>query len=127
MPNEQALNKKLAEWAGFRLDATGVNKEIPVWVEPDGKIPFTPAEYYLDGINYHLPDFSNSLDACFKWLVPKLPDYYITFTIYPDNIVEAYIMYYPNGKDNALEEAYGQGETSALALCLAIEKLIDKE
>ena len=95
--DEQALNKKLAEFAGF------VRYEN--W-EKD------------------LPDFPQSLDACFKWLVPEslkklmemgyAPPLMALFTRWYDEIV-------------TLKGDSSKVDTAALALCLAIEKLIDKE
>ncbi len=60
--NEQKLNKKLAEWAGLkqvpRYDGTDMSN--PLWLYPDGN---------HDNL---CPGFTQSLDACFKWLVPKV-------------------------------------------------------
>ena len=119
--DEQTLNKKLAEWVGFiyRVDAPleviiGGN----VWRYPEGKC------------HKHLPNFTESLDACFKWLVPKLYKMdgfrllsyqYIGFA----RDVRLYrhswgIHYESNSKTN-----YSADDEPALALCLAIEKLID--
>ena len=66
---EQELNKKLAEWAGFtyKFGKEMWNyeryKETNAWWEaPNGR-------RFKD-----LPDFTQSLDACFKWIVPKVID-----------------------------------------------------
>lgn len=94
------LNKKLAEWAGLHPRERS-----------DG--------HTIERIDQ--PNFTNSLDACFKWLVPKLQgmgatvclDILLTCTL-------ATIVY--------KAEMYEASEkVPALALCLAIEKLIDKE
>lgn len=96
------LNKKLAEWAGFKEKGTGY-----VW--PDRRFD-------------KVPDFTESLDACFRWLVPKLHQ----VTIIQEFNSEAYA-------DVVIQPEYEYlhykewAETPALALCLAIEQLIDKE
>jgi len=99
MMNEQALNKKLAEWAGFRITTQSYTDFEPVrderWWQPDG----------FEG----KPNFIQSLDACFKWLVPKLRyDLWVHDMILIDWI-----------------SSVCRGANPALALCLAIEKLTD--
>ncbi len=102
----QALNKKLAKWwypEGHLL----------------GSMPSTGDILWGTKERQEWVNFPDSLDDCFKWLVPKLQD----FTM---------------GRHFLLNEFYFQAvdkatytesrcETPALALCLAIEKLIDSE
>lgn len=96
------LNRKLAEWAGFKLDLWDGKA---YWVTPDG----------FPGSS--VPDFTHSLDACFKWLVPKLKGLcYLDFTYQQELMCEI-------SGDDWLYDA--EGETPALALCKAIEKMID--
>lgn len=90
--NEE-LNKKLAEWAGVK-----------------------PHPVYPTGYDY--PYFTDSLDACFKWLVPKLESYELKLN---------YKKHCAWVKLPTKYTEFGMAETPALALCLAIEKLIDKE
>ena len=92
---KQKLNEKLARWAGCE----------------DGYIT-------LMGIRYSY--FTNSLDACFKWLVPKL-DY---FCLQREDAGRGFYADVSIGEQYA---EYYQGETQPLALCLAVEKLIDEE
>jgi len=101
----QELNEKLAEWAGFHSvhyrdgETHGYDtKEALYWLQ-----------------------FTQSLDACFKWLVPKIQD--------DDYSQEVTIYQYPNGWGCYIGDMrkYQVAETPALALCLAIEKLIDSE
>ena len=105
----QELNKKLAEWAGIN----------PIPME---KIYYDHSTEIVED----LPNFTQSLDACFKWLVPKLnleedELYGITFTYnQPDGGITCSV-----ATEKKLSQA--QGGNSALALCLAIEKLIDGE
>jgi hypothetical protein len=118
--NEEELNRKLAEWAGFEEQYNSgsyMNIEVAEysWYDPKGN---------KCGI---LPDFTQSLDACFKWLVPKLfnpddifyrnPIVHIFFDT-PSNVVVRLSV-----RDF---ESYQRAENPALALCLVIEKLIDE-
>lgn len=108
----EELNRKLAEWAGFkgtkvrRYLVGGSSELVNGWEAPDGKL------------SELRPNFTASLDACFKWLVPKLGgwmmrnyDFGTAAVVWIDN-----------------EESYKAiAETPALALCKAIEQLIDEE
>ena len=62
---QDTLNKKLAEWAGFQT-MTWIN-----YPTRSPRIVKTP-----DGVvgSMELIDFTESLDACFKWLVPEAID-----------------------------------------------------
>ena len=100
--NEQELNKKLAEWAGWKYDEPSDG-----WWKPTG---------HYDG---RQPNFTQSLDACFKWLVPRL---WIC-----DIRLEEGIFWFVRVAHPDYGEGKADGEDLALALCLAIEKLIDNE
>jgi len=79
-----------------------------------------------DGMAYReLPDFTESLDACFEWLVPKLSieGYGVEIKNYSDGKFGARVTL----TKSVWESEDAEAETPALALCLAIEKLIDKE
>ena len=110
MIDEQELNRKLAEWAGFKEAnikkhfywEIGGNR-MPKWKEPE------------HDCHIKLPKFTRSLDACFKWLVPKLKS---GVTVYAST--DGYSAYL-GLHDYESEET----KEPALALCLAIEKLID--
>lgn len=112
--SEQELNKKLAEWAAIEVLHFNDDKhrhyrfggEYDIWHEDE-------------------PDFLHSLDACFKWLVPKLKEMGLTITLYFGiESIFANIGY----PDTDIRESIFLGEagTPALALCKAIEKLIDE-
>ena len=111
MVNQEELNKKLAEWARFWHDKGGDSlSDIhvrPRWCSP------SPRYRKLEP-----PNFTQSLDTCFKWLVPKLEGN--IWLINADYSWEFSIM--SRGK-----QFIGKAETPALALCKAVEKLIDKE
>ncbi len=121
--NKQELNKKLAEWAGFEFGTgtvdfpdIGVTEVVDGWHYPNKT--FVPKWATMDG---GLPNFPESLDACFKWLVPKLGSKDLLIWIRCDNIPRVTIT--DAIKDEVLITVLGK--ELALALCLAIEKLID--
>ncbi len=103
------INKKIAEWVGFEFDGGR-------WYEPNVKHSIVN-QYYE---NYRfLPDFTTSLDALFKWVVPE---------IQKTNEIEIVM---PPGDEGRAIVRIGHQEsvdenTLALALCYAVEKLIDR-
>lgn len=110
--DNQKLNEKLAKWAGFRQLPVGKSgfhwercQRVGNWMPPEETDTWQSRD--------HLPNFTDSLDACFKWLVPKL---------YPSKLdklgLEALV-------NNAICDSIENKCSVALALCLAIEKLID--
>ena len=109
---QDKLNIKLGEWAGFRQLPKG-NKgfhyehteKVMDWMSPN--------ETQLFMSRRNVPNFTDSLDDCFEWLAPK--DY-------------QQILFQPDGYcciiiDDKLYE--GSGETLAASFCSAIERLID--
>ena len=112
MPNE--LDEKLAKWAGFVYDppnekARGYGlKPCGMWIAPDGNF------------DSELPDFVNSLDDCFEWLVPKLWAIQLS-VINTMGDRASMAMVDLDGDLFASDFA----KTPALALCKAIEKVID--
>lgn len=106
MIDEKALNEKLAKWAGFKYQYKPISYGGP----PAKRNGWYNDTEFLE----ELPGFTRSLDACFKWLVPKL-----------DKAVALYWFHGPEGwtaKIGAIIQA--RDDSPALALCLAIEKLI---
>ena len=109
MPDD--LNRKLAEWAGFKYNNYGVYEyehkdtriEDPYWTNPTGQKCKT------------YPHFPSSLDACLKWLAPGI-DGYVIYT-YGDEVRVSV------SKD--LESFTGADKHPAMAFCKAIEQLID--
>lgn len=115
---KQKLNEKLAKWAGFMEIhdiQTGAIFGDRLW---------TPNRVYWDEdrkwVWKNKLNFTDSLDACFKWLVPKL-DYYCLTPEYDGR------GYYADASIGNAYAEYFQGETQPLAFCLAIEKLIDTQ
>jgi len=68
--------------------------------------------------------FTDSLDACFKWLVPKLNSLVLSYRGY-DKKYGAVVSIEPG----TLEFTFVSNltESPSLSLCLAIEKLIDSK
>jgi len=125
MPNE--LNEKLAKWAGFRKEH---NFRREVWLRPDDDESEWPiVEFdgeYVTKMPFKahtrpLPDFCNDLSACFTWLVPKLVQVQITCTHGLDTQA---IVYRDPSQEPSFAEVHGY-LAPALALCKAIEKVID--
>ena len=110
------LNQKLAEWRwpdGYR----------------QGLYPQTGQVLWGNNQESHWVDFPHSLDVCLEWLVPKLSQngYFIT------SMSQDYPYWFciiEGGNDEIYANAdsgVSKDETPALALCKAIEKLIDRE
>ena len=116
--NEQKLKEKLAEFAGF-VEKTG--KYYPEeHTSSYGKYWAFPDESHQYGSEP--PDFIHSLDLCFKWLpVPSM-------SVGKDIDARGKVYFIGVASLDGLNNSYGEDKTStSLALCLAIEKLIDGE
>lgn len=111
---EQELNKKLAKWAGC-YEAINKYTGLVCWWYPDGYIHGSAAP----------PQFTDYLDLCFKWLVPKLNDMGEKVRMISQPRSGGAFFCAVGGK--YLAHACVYAETPALALCKAIEKLIDGE
>ena len=110
MRSVEDLNKKLAEWAGFTIYLP--MKHSVNWNYPNDR-----------SVYVELPVFTESLDACFRWLVPKViksADYSIIIT----QDLARCVGYIRPTQGGAQYEAI-DNQSPARALCLAIEKLID--
>ncbi|KKK64628.1 hypothetical protein LCGC14_2982290 [marine sediment metagenome] len=107
--NAKELNKKLAEWAEIRY--------VKHTVQVCGQMIERYEWHYPDGSFHHCaPDFPLSLDACFKWLVPK---YIRALEDSGLHTAAAWSRMFSNWLNNMVAIT---GENPALALCLAIEK-----
>ena len=79
--------------------------------------------YVLHNIKiYFAHKFTSSLDACFKWLIPKVGKVIIQFDNNFNHWYCSLVLW-----DNPKGITIAKEETPALALCLAIEKLSDGE
>lgn len=112
---KQTLNEKLARWAGFA--EADIRKRFYFAIGGERL-----AKWYRPGSEYSdkLPNFANSLDACFKWLVPKLRAITINNPLDKPNEWQVDI-FAGGGIGKLLDRTYGEAETPALALCLAVE------
>ena len=102
--NEE-LKKKLAELAGLERIYKATNGG---WYYYE----------YQEGENKPIPNFPESLDACFELLVPKAIDKLADIDL--STSTEAYYKLF----EMWLKQAENS-EVNALALCLAIEKLLE--
>ena len=116
--DEQVLKRKLAEWAGWKYKADSpYSRETSYgWQAPNDWLWQNSP-----------PDLTNSLDACFKWIVPE--NCSVCFNHMKGNVV--CLLTIPKGTGIYGSYVISSGKVSkgedALALCLAIEKLIDGE
>lgn len=115
----EELNKKLAE-------RVGIKPEIFYSIEPQFEQTRDSVSVYNKSrkIKEYL-NFTVSLDLCFKYLVPKLFAYSIHTIWRTNDLVSELSMaeVWANTRTSYKAEA----KTPALALCKAIEKLIDEE
>ena len=104
--DERELNKKLAEWAG--------------WKEVDFPLIFNLETPIIRGIVQGQPMraefFTQSLDACFNWLVPKGIEKLMSCGF---SSMTAYTILLDRMRDLII----WKGNAPALALCLAISKI----
>ena len=122
--DENELNKKLAEWAfgeqGIELGKTFHGEQVIYRRTTCNELD---KEWNIEVLQ---PLFTQSLDACFKWLAPKLEHYSLWSGV-------SRTMTPPTACNNAevwIEHKYGYGDSKdslALALCFAVEKLIAVE
>ena len=119
---KQKLNEKLAKWA--RL------KDVQVFLDHSGKVTKIQCEKPNYSQLYEIIEpFTDSLDACFKWLVPKLV-WWDMWSFEDTNIKgkrkEKFISASAQLK-NGQKPQNIIDKNPTLALCLATEKLIDIE
>jgi len=105
------LNEKLARWAGF-TQTVGESLE-GIWTFPE-----------RSRASNMLPNFTEDLNACFKWLVPKFNWFILSGGAMGDHFTAECRLY--EQKEIGHKRVFGEAETPALALCKAIEQLIDK-
>jgi len=116
---ETDLNRKLAEWAGFEkgVGLKTFRKEGGTLYTQTNSWWRTPKVGKYRGEYENLPNFTQSSDACFTWLVPKIrEEAEIILCIHPVGVA---CFIYADGATYV-----GEAETPSLALCLAILKLI---
>lgn len=118
------LNRKLAKWAGF---IEGDIKKHYYWETFGARV----AKWQEPGKEWHikLPNFTESFDALFEWIVPELKeiDIEFDFTFTEDEggrMCEVTLQPF-TGYGNTRVYYSARDYNPALALCLAIEKLIE--
>ena len=121
---KQELKEVLGRWAGFRWHVRreyvhGYLMHGGSWVE--GHWDYK-GECSVEGTVFEgLPDFPQSLDACFKWLVPKAIDIIMAEQGCSSDLAYAILF------KKWLQELELDMPNAALALCLAIKKLIKEK
>jgi len=118
-----ALNNKLAQWR-FGTAST---------VHPfhcgfiSNRIIITVGKKKNEQTLYAGEKFTESLDACFKWLVPKLNSFVCPYQTNLKNIRDGWhvMLYGLTDSPYLPKRLEAEAETPSLALCLAIEKLVD--
>jgi len=127
---KQKLNEKLARWAGWRQLPQGKQgyhcsyidgKQVRAmnWLAPQ----YSDKEWYCS--SPIPPRFADSLDACFKCLVPKVWASGFWMQLLGDGILGWDCrIHHLSSNDNY---SIYQHKELVPALCLAIEKLIDRE
>lgn len=113
------MNEKLAKWRWPDVDDL---------IEVDEEHIFMV--WHSKGTNLTIHRFTESLDACFKWLVPKLS--FPTILLSSDAECDGTPCWLcelseRDVYDQVTTQVSQWAETPALALCKAIEQLIDKE
>ena len=105
MTDQEKLSEKLAIWAGLRQNKLGV--------------------YGIRDTNgsFHKPDkmFTDSLDACFKWLMPEF------IKAFHNNPLAIELLLIDWREDIKHASQFADVSFYAKRFCLAIEKLIDAE
>jgi len=118
MPDQEIIQEAIAKWLGFHKVPSNYSTQAFLWEAPNG------------GHSIDIPDFMESLDACFEWLVPKINYWRITndeLGIFYGK-VEADIRIHTNRNPNKFmgwEYGSAKADTAALALFLAIDQLIN--
>ena len=104
----------------YRMASLLENREVKVNEQELNKTLAKWAGFALYGYNTY---FTQSLDACFRTLVPNFP---VGIRLRMFGQLRNGKGYFCSVGGKYLAHHYSEAETPALALCLAIEKLIDK-
>ncbi len=125
--------EKLAEWAGFTfMGMSYVGKEL--WCPPGEVIqeegPNEEGYFKMSrkASEYFCPDFHNSLDACFKWLMPKMKEMglRLQYTVMFDEPFPRK-HYWAIQMGQTIRGLGEDADSSSKAFCLAVEQLIDNK
>jgi len=119
--NEQELNKMMAEWTEWEQ----------IINSPFGYIGLDPLDKNRNPrIKVEVPNFIESLDACFERLVPKLQEMNKTISLIAMSKRNVYKD--ARGKEGKffyakIGKIMASAHNPALAICLVVEKLIDSQ
>jgi len=108
---KQNLNVKLAKWLGWEVIYDGygfwwrVNNQASGW-----------------GTSTSLPKFTDSLDACFNWLILRLFELDLEYRLYSDDGYH-FCQIKKQFANDVIADSKGGHLNPALALCVAIENL----
>ena len=138
---DEELKQKIMGWAGYKPVLCWGQEDIEtsyfVATPPKyGKLEFDNEQrwcFWHPQYRYYeeLPDLLHSIDAIFEWIVPKvisldgfslLSYQYIGFAREIKLLRHSWSIHFDDEKDNS----YASAETSALALCQAVQQLIDR-
>ena len=104
-------NIRLARWIGWEVRDDGywrVSPEASGWGTPK-----------------YLPDFTTDLNACFRWIVPKV--FSVTIGTHWKTNTEKTDKYFARIDQQDMTNYTEVADTPALALCLAVDKLIKEK
>ena len=107
----EELNKKIAEWCGFR-DVSHTTRHGEFCQYPGGQL--RPS----------FPDFTTSPDACFEYIVPKLKKMGRGIRVQTDYDTNWCAEITPTPSTCT---EYAEADTPALAFCRVVGKLINTE
>ncbi len=107
--NQSEKNIKLAEWAGFKKMVS----EDPEYVGEMNDVAPT-GDIFDDG----LPNFFLSMDACEKYLIPKLGEFYLESLTFNFESEAVYCSGELDG--DSVSDFYSQERTMSSALCEAV-------
>jgi hypothetical protein len=105
----QELKRRLGVWAGFKWDSS-----MNTWTYPNGN-------------RGDSPNFVDSLDSCFHWLLPHIKLIRIDFVgsgISPNGDITEWQVGIISYVKPRLNQVYGFAESPSEALCRAINNLI---
>ena len=123
---EAELNRKMLEFAGFSFPTLTQTSDGRKWYYPSPDDPDVPTTAIRpDGMaisSGDLPNFPNDMNSCLELIVPKLQSFVIG-TYHEDGYLVPQGFYAQ--VENGLHNGFARGETVPLALCLAVEKMID--
>jgi len=113
MPDQEIIQEAIAKWLGFHKVPSNYSTQAFLWEAPNG------------GHSIDIPDFMESLDACFEWIVPRIWKEKFWMQLLGDGIIGWDCrIHHLNSNDNY---SIYQHKELPMAICLATKELINKE